>query len=248
METAEPMSPTPLQAFVPCRDSLLNLAITNVDSSMLREIAAADYGEDVNKHYRALTGIFRGGVRPRHSNWHPREVLELTRWSEPETPHHPADVTGARGHWMRLFACAVLLRIDRLPECRDHSLGGDSSIIQLTESAVALGRKVVSRAVSFLAWYLLEDDAELCPHSAVAILLLAVQCQKTDTVAFTWLISVIRGEYETVDESEEWSIDPKYIFEDCMLKKKWRHFTSEILLAHWQQDTAVRSIAESLLA
>ena len=214
---------------------------------MLRKIAEADYGQDIKKHHDALTSIYRAGITPRHGNWYPREVLELTRWSEPDKPHHPADAVGARGHWMRLFACTALLRVDRLPECRNHLLGCDSTIIQLTESAIALGPKVVSKAISFLAWYLLEDETELCPHSAVAILLLAVQSQTTDATDFTWLISVIRGEYEEVDEWEEWSIDPKHIFADCMRNEKWRHLTTEILLARLQQVDAVRSIAEALL-
>lgn len=246
-QTVELMNPNPLQACAPCEESLLNSAITNVDSSMLRKIAEADYGEDVNKHYRALTDVYRGDITPRLCDWHPREVLELTRWSEPDTSPHPADAVGTRGHWMRLFACTVLLRVDRLPECRDHLLGNDSTIIQLTESAIALGPKVVSKAISFLAWYLLEDEVELCPDSALAILMLAVQSQTTDPAAFQWLIPLIRGEYEKVDEWEKRSVDPKCSFADCTLNEKWRHLTTEILLAPFQQNTAVRSIAEALL-
>lgn len=241
------MDPSPLRLFAPCPQSLLDLAMTHVDSSMLLDIAKADYGMDVNKHYKALTDIYRGGITPRHGHWHPREVLELTRWSEPDQPHHPDDAVGARGHWMRLFACTVLLRTDRLPECRNQLPGLDSTIIQLTESAIALGPKVVRKAISLLAWYLLEDETDLCPHCAVAILLMAVQVQTTDTAAFAWLISVIRGEHQDVDEWDEWSLDPKYIFADCQQKQKWRQLTTQILLAPNQQNTALRNIAEALL-
>lgn len=241
------MDPTPLQTFAPCHQSLLNLAMAHVDTSMLRQIAMADYGMDVGSHYEALADIFRSGITSSHGQWHPREVLELTRWSEPDQPHHPDDAAGPPGHWIRLFACAVLLRVDRLPECRNHLLGVDSTIIQLTESAIALGSKVVCAAISLLAWYLQEDETDLCPHCAVAILLLAVHAQTTDTAAFAWLISVIRGEHQDVDQWDEWSLDLKYIFADCQRKNKWRQLTTQILLAPNQNNAAVRDIAEALL-
>ena len=40
-----------------------------------------------------------------------REVLELIRWSEPDDPDWSPGGQGPRGHWMRLFACTVRVRL-----------------------------------------------------------------------------------------------------------------------------------------
>lgn len=238
------MPQDPLQALAPCNNSLLKLAITNLDDSMLREIAAADYGMDQDNHYEALTNISRGTLSD-PNNWHPKEVLELTRWSEPDQPRQKGINAGTRGHWMRLFACTVLMRHSCLPDGCD--LSHDSTIIQLSESAAALGPRVITKALSFLSWYLQEDEEELCHFSAIAILLLAAPSQSLDPVTSAWLASVIRGEFEQANEWDQWSLDPKDVFSGSMLKQKWRRLTQEILLAPDQQNLTLHQIAEELL-
>lgn len=211
------MTSNQLEQFSPCEDSLLQLAITKVDSSMLMEIARADYGFDEQKHYSALAGIYRG-IIPGPTGWYPQEVLQLTRWSEPGTCSKSNPKAHARDHWMRLFACTVLMKIEATPEAAGYVLGEDSNVIQLTESALELGPTVVDKAISFLAWFVLEDETHPCRFAATAILLLAIHSRLKNDDAFRWLISVIRGDHEEVDGWDEWEIDPKRLFHGCQLK------------------------------
>lgn len=127
-------------------------------------------------------------------------------------------------------------------------VAGDSTLVQLTESAAALGPQAITAAISFLEWDLLEDEEKLCRLSAVAILILAVQNQAIDSAASAWLISVIRSEQQEIDEWDRWSIDPKYVFDGNTGKRKWKRLTQEILLAPDQHSTAIRQIAEELLS
>jgi hypothetical protein len=57
---------------------LLALIFEHVDDSMLAEIAICDYGDDVAIHLAALHQIRANNI-PRPMQWHPREVMELTR-------------------------------------------------------------------------------------------------------------------------------------------------------------------------
>ena len=87
----------------------------HITDDMLAEIALADYGQDQEKHLAALrrlrdTGTF---VKPMH--WHPCEVLELMRNSQPDDPSWKPGGSGTRGHWARAFACAALLRAKQEP-------------------------------------------------------------------------------------------------------------------------------------
>src|SRR5436305_280319 len=104
------LPPALLAVFPPSADRLLDVARQQVDDGMLREIAAADYGRDVDIHLAALRPIRDQGIVPAPLGWHPGEVLELIRWSDPEDPAHKPGATGRRGHQMRAFACAALLR------------------------------------------------------------------------------------------------------------------------------------------
>ena len=69
----------------------------------LRAIAESDYGYAAAESLAALQRLARGdlaALRPLTGN--PREVLELTRWSEPRADDLP-------GHRGRLFSCVALL-------------------------------------------------------------------------------------------------------------------------------------------
>ncbi|MCU0687813.1 MAG: hypothetical protein MUF34_37155 [Polyangiaceae bacterium] len=96
----------------------------------LEAIARADYDTDQPLHLAALRRIVAGDRRPlRPLRWHPREVLELVRWSEPG-PH----ATGE--HLRRLFCCTVLLlaALEPADQGRTHSF--NASLAAATESIV----------------------------------------------------------------------------------------------------------------
>jgi hypothetical protein len=167
---------------------LLALIFEYVDDSMLAKIAIGDYGDDVEIHLAALHQIRANNI-PMPMQWHPREVLELARWTEWDSLNAQDESISMRNHWMRLFACTVLIWASLEPEnhrdrgddwyCID---GEDSTIIQFLDSALHLGDNVSMAALKFLGWRmqcqiqraLIDEDFGYCPCYALAILLLCV--------------------------------------------------------------------------
>ena len=110
------------------------------------EVAAADYGTDVDRHRRAITELLAARQWPSQLDWHPLEVLELIRWSRPEDPDWSPGATGRRGHLVRLFACLVLIRVET------PNGSPSDSLAPLVVSALELGPPVVDDALRYLAW------------------------------------------------------------------------------------------------
>jgi hypothetical protein len=160
----------PLQAD---EDALTPLFRTHLDDSMLRQIAEADYGWEAEKCDVLLSAMLASGdTAPDDCNL--SEVLELIRWSEPEDLVWAPGGQGTRGHWMRLFACAALLR---LAHRHRGTLSGEcETLAQFAASAITLGKPVVQAAASMLAWRVLiwPGDGETRAFLAFSILLLAV--------------------------------------------------------------------------
>jgi len=127
---------------------------------MLEEIASADYGEEFECHLGKLR-IIRDTAAPLvEMRWCPTEVLELMRWSQPEDPAWKPGSTGLRGHWMRAFCCAALLRALREPSNYDIGTGNETTLINFILSARELPIDLSSSATGFLAWLLLNSDLE----------------------------------------------------------------------------------------
>ena len=82
---------------------------------MLSEIALADNGEDQECHLSRLRRIRDVGRIVEPLEWCPGEVLCLIHNSEPDRPQVPSEIAGMRGHWIRAFAAAALLRATRSP-------------------------------------------------------------------------------------------------------------------------------------
>ncbi|MEO9130727.1 MAG: hypothetical protein ABI240_05915 [Sphingomonas sp.] len=129
---------------------LLRALAHHIDDAMLREIAAADYGCDEDSHFSVLRPMRDEGFVPA-PRFAASEVLELVRWSQPDCPSWKPGGYGSRGHRMRAFCCAWLLRIE-----------GDPASIILGDTSVTLAHLIVSidsaaadlwnEAGAFLTW------------------------------------------------------------------------------------------------
>lgn len=137
------LPPVLVEAFPPAPNLLLDVARRQVDDGMLLEIARADYGIDDQLHLAALRPIRDQGKVPESLEWHPSEVLRLMRWSNPDEPKHQPGSVGRRGHQMRAFACATLLRA---------SVEDDATLAQCLGSAKVLGQEMNVAAARFLTW------------------------------------------------------------------------------------------------
>lgn len=237
------MSTNPLQRLEPADHPLLALIFEHLDDSMLVEIAKADYGDDVDIHLAALHQI-RANKIPIPMQWHPGEVLCLTRWTEWDSLNTQDRAISTRNHWMRLFACTALIWASLEPENYEykaedwnHLEGEDSTIIQLFDSALNLGENTSLAALKFLGWRmecqmeraLLDEDFGNCPCYAVAMLLLWVSLVDRDSSLedrnpemVNFLISVAHcNEYLPISRE----------IDECQLSQKWRDTIENILLA-----------------
>ena len=144
--------------FQPNADDLLRRVSQHVDAAMLIEIAAADYGRDTKEHLAHLQQIRDKGSFEVPMRWHPQEVLELIRWSNPEDPSWKPGMPGARGHWMRAFACTALLRAAGELANKELRDGWNQTLIQLIGSLRSAGPELYGSAVALLAWLIPRTD------------------------------------------------------------------------------------------
>jgi hypothetical protein len=165
-----------LAPFDPERDELLRLLSRRVDDGMLREIAEADYGEEADAHEAALRRIRDRGETPVPIGWVPKEVLELIRWSQPDDPNYRGGRKGERGHRVRAFATAALLRAGAEPPNAGFISSENETLAQLLASSSVLGPDVERAALRFLAWRAIHfsDQETERPFFALAVLLAAV--------------------------------------------------------------------------
>jgi hypothetical protein len=167
--------PALLRAFPPSADALLDLARAGMDDGMLLEMAQADYGVQADEHLAALRVIRDTGAVPAPIEWVPQEVLELIRWSEPDDPSWKPGSTGERGHRMRAFACAALLRAAGEPANALHLYGSAETLAQMVGSALVLGPAWQEALAGLLTWRIpshpVDEDR---PYHAFALLFLAV--------------------------------------------------------------------------
>src|SRR5262249_14305213 len=149
----------------------------NIDESMLREIAEADYGWKSDECHALLQHAWNTGDAP-PDDYDLKEVLELIRWSEPEDPKWSPGGRGVRGHWMRLYACAQLLRLAaKYPATFSSEC---DTLAQSVSSAIELGRDIARPAAGLLAWRFLArpPDNEDRVFLAFGILLLAAHLER----------------------------------------------------------------------
>ncbi len=215
------MSTSPLARLNPLDRPLLELVFRSVDDSMLREIAEADYGFGVEAHLEALLAI-KNGLIPAPMEWEPHEVLAVTRWTEPDEAGATWECTGDRGHWKRLWACAVLIRAGAEPDNDNRVMSEDDTIIQLVASAMRLGHEASQAALQFLCWHLEYRVVELgpSPYSAVAAVLLCLFLDQSDSEVLHYLITLAKTEETDLSE----------LFDDCRKSQTWKGIAYSLLI------------------
>lgn len=145
IESPVPMPQWIRERFPPDRRSAIEHLRQRVDEGMLREIAEADYSQDVERHLAALRPLWSGDEFTELQHWFPREVLELIRWSEPEDKDWKPGSSGLRGHQMRAFCCAALLAASNFEPEKE-------TLVQFLDSVLVLGADATEAAGRFLTW------------------------------------------------------------------------------------------------
>jgi hypothetical protein len=137
--------------FEPDQRSLPAYLSHHIDDGMLREVAAADHDDETESHLAILYRVRNQGFVP-GNDANVREVLELIRWSEPAIVGWRPGGQGARGHWMRAFACATLLCAAGEGDPGAH-LSFNETVAGLIASLDALGIDLWTEAGGFLSWF-----------------------------------------------------------------------------------------------
>jgi hypothetical protein len=231
----EPRLARLLDALHPDEFALRHRIAAQLDASMIDEIAAADYGNDVDQHRHAITELLAARQWPSHLDWHPLEVLELTRWSRPEVPDSSTGATGRRGHLMRIFACLVLIRVET-------PLGTPSnSLAPFVESAWELGPPIMDDALRYLAWCRRHEPGDWRgepadrPFLTFGLLLLAAATRQEPEV-LRGLADLLLQEVETAlaDEGLSWQIHAAPpllgLQPQSMQRRMWRDLAGRCLV------------------
>lgn len=214
----------------PNKESLLELVLQHIDDSMLQHIASADRGEDFDANLASLREIVRG-VIPIPMGWIPREVLQLSCYSEP---------VNERGHWMRLFSGMTLLRAAEPPH-HEHFSGQVTAIVSMVKSGRAIGEDCSVAVRGFFCWSLRREPREawLDPYLAIAIMILSVRRDDLSQPVTDHLISVVRSA-----ETEVWELfDRRY----CSSSKDWKALIRETLVEPAALDQQIRNFGRYLL-
>ena len=148
-----------LNCFEPDPDVLLREISAHIDDTVLDWISRADYGSRADEHMLALRQVRDTGTFPDDLTWCPMEVLELTRWGEPEEREQQPRKTFE--HWARAFSCAAILRAEHEPYHYAYNDGCTcSTVIQLIWSLRSLPVDFSSKAAAYLAWLIIHSDPE----------------------------------------------------------------------------------------
>lgn len=179
-----------------------------LDASMIDEMAAADYGVDIDQHGQALRDLLTTRHWPDRLDNHPLNVIELVRSILPEHPSPATGATGRRGHLMRIFACLALIRTwTRDAEPSD-------SLAALVESALELGPPTVDDALRYLVWCRRHEPGDWPaspadrPFLTFAVLLLATTT-RAEAHQLGGLANLMLDEQEAalIDEGLWWRTD-----------------------------------------
>ena len=249
-----------LSRFDPEPDVLLRAISTHVSDEMLECISIADYGDRADDHLIALRQIRDTGTFPDILNWCPMEVLQLTRWSEPDDPNWKPGRTGEFGHWMRAFSCAAILRAEHDPwQYHYNDSSTDSTVIQLMMSLHALPVELNRIAAQHLAWLILKTGPEGTNDSIreYGVALIWFSLQLTPHVPDADVIALAEW---TTRRADELNWNPslkefpglKAMVIGCLKRTAWELFgvrLADLDLTHRSSDlqTWVKLIAEQLV-
>ena len=117
---------------------LLARLVVATDDALLRGIAEADHGTDVERHLDALRELRDSLTLSAVPLWHPGEILELECWSEPPRPGPDTGEALRRAHLARAFACAALLAATADEGVGYGPDGEHQTLARLLDSVIAL--------------------------------------------------------------------------------------------------------------
>jgi hypothetical protein len=223
---------------------LLDWTRARVSREMIHEIALLDYERDVEIHELAI--LKQLAPRPELGllPWHPREVLELERWSQPDIAHNDRPPTGTTGHLKRLFACTILLRnvafvANPVSEGEFFIATSAATVRQLVRSCIALDREALRLGIGFLLWlHGKQSSPMLQPFVSFGVLLLHIREDFPDMNLLDtcrWVEADEALAREQLDEdrlhSPRWLVGLNYLEDGRKAPKRWTDVLAQVISA-----------------
>ncbi len=239
-----------LSQYKPSETMLLQHLCELVDDSMLKEIAEADYGQNADECFVALSRIKETKKIPTPMDFSLQEVLALTRWSEPIEPKRK------QGHIMRAFASVALLLAatnDADAFAFSISEGQNETMIQLLDSVLVLDIEVQAALGGFIAWLVMQCDEYLEMEAAFFILALLLLSVLSDAIKLQeeedlsriadWMLdietSIRKGRGDLHQDNKEWLLGLTYYTQRHWV---WKDLTRKMLhKTHTFKDDGLRN-------
>jgi hypothetical protein len=207
----------------PAELALRDWVRTQLNASIVREMAGLDHGMQVEEHRRGIEALLEADRLPEELPWAPREVLELSSHSAPNDPQRRPGSAGWRGHVARLFSCLVLVRAD-------DALNPAGTLAGLVESALELSPEAMEQALRYLAWCRLHEpgtwrDDGARPFLTLGLLLSYIMTPgHGDPVLTAALHQAFVDEVQLVLPPEHWWPDqtPSALLKKTAGAKGWR--------------------------
>ena len=226
---------------------------------MMVEIARCDYGHNVPENLQKLKDICRTQKLESRLQWEPKEVLQLTRWSEPDemTPNRSH---GKRGHIIRAFCCVALLLAGADTANDGYIDGENETLAQALESCLYLGREYCQGLGELLSWRYPSlrdyDDFPLFVIFALIVLALNVRTKEISREQSALLVAKMTEEEIRLRGDEEcpWIFNNRKFRSSFLgmetfdqMHKKWMYFASELLTNH-SEHVEVADLAKLMLS
>ncbi len=196
-----------------------------LDDAMLDEIAAFEWGADIDRYRDELDRLRSLRRWPDRLGPYPGTVLELMR---PLGPEHSQDPR--RVHIMRTFACLVLVRVG------PYSSNPSESLPPLVLSAIELGEPVVGDALRFLAWCRLHepgtwrDEPAERPLLTFAVLALATATAAEPAVLGRLAACLLTDlERSLAEQGELWRVEVGVPLLGAKPRAWWRRLWSDVV-------------------
>ena len=246
------------ELFPPSGISLLKNLCGQMSDGMLHEIASCDYDVNTPENLGSLKKIRRTLELESRLQWIPKEVLELTRWSEPDEMR-PNCSHGHQGHLIRAFCCVVLLVAGNDTANDDYIDGENQTLAQAIESCLYLGAGQCQELGELLTWrYPTLHDYDTFPMFAIFALMVLALNIHTDKISPDQTASLV-DQLATEQERLKGTDDDPWIFWNRKYRssflgmenfdqkhRKWLYFASQIL-SDYPKHLAVSELATDML-
>ncbi len=158
-------------------NALFEMLCTNIQEDSLAWISEADYGMEAEERLMGLRKI-KQDKAIYAMDWGLQEVLELTRWQQPERTSDKWMTEAQKKNMHIAFSCAALLTV---PGSQYSRLEENSAIIRLVETSEYLEQVLpgMLRGTSHvLAWRVAQSDTdeEEVPFFLLGLILTVLKC------------------------------------------------------------------------